>query len=333
MRAFASSVGSLALLLLAGGASGALQGCGASSSHPAGQPPATVPSVVDPPAPARGDVHITFAQGAVPVTRVQWAEPFVARIDGLIPGEEITLRSSSKLADGNDRAEAVFAADASGVIDTGTTAAVRGSYTGADADGLVWSMAKTTKAVPAADQYAFRADALAADGTALASATLPRWYVLDGITRVPVSDNGLVGVFYAAPGKTKRPVIVTTTGGRRDAARGHGRLTRRRARASPRSVVPARARRDRRGAERRVVGRADARRLRDVVVDVPRREAGLHSVLQRRGGSVDDAQRREGTGRDASLSRRAREGHARCARGRGVQGREGERPDPDARGR
>lgn len=126
MRTFASSVTSLVLLLLAGGASGALQGCGGSASHPAGPSPASAPPVVDPPAPVRGDVHITFAQGEATVTRVQWAEPFVARLDGLIPGEEITLRSSSKLADGNYRAEAVFAADASGVIDTGTMAAAFG---------------------------------------------------------------------------------------------------------------------------------------------------------------------------------------------------------------
>lgn len=212
MRAFASSVTSLGLLLLAGAASGGLQGCGGSSSSPAGRPAASAPPVVDPPAPVRGAVHVTFAQGAAAVTRVQWAEPFVARIDGLIPGEEITLRSSSKLADANYRAEAVFAADASGVIDTGTTAAVRGSYTGADADGLVWSMAKTTQAIPAADPYAFHVDVVAADGTLLGGAALPRWYVLEGITRVPVSDNGLVGVFYAAPGKTKLPVIVTFGG-------------------------------------------------------------------------------------------------------------------------
>ena len=142
----------------------------------------------------------------------QWGEPFVVRIDGLIPGEQIQITSSTKLADGNYRGQATFTADASGKIDTGITAAVSGSYTGADADGLVWSMAKTTKAIPAAAQYAFHVDVAAADGTALGAATLDRWYVADGVTRVPVSDNGLVGVFYAPPGKTKLPVIVTFGG-------------------------------------------------------------------------------------------------------------------------
>jgi len=212
MRAFASTVTSLALLLLASAASAALQGCGASSGDGSAQPPAAAPPAVDAPAPVRGDVHVTFAQGDASVARVQWGEAFVVRIDGLIPGEEITLRSSATLADGNYRAEAVFAADGTGRIDTGTTSAVRGSYTGADADGLIWSMAKTTQPIPAAEKYAFHVDVVAADGAALGSAALTRWYVLEGITRVPVSDNGLVGVFYAAPGKTKLPVIVTFGG-------------------------------------------------------------------------------------------------------------------------
>ena len=160
----------------------------------------------------RGDVHVTFAHGDATVVRQQWGEPFVVRIDGLIPGEQIQITSSAKLSDGNYRGQATFTADASGKIDTGITPAVSGSYTGADADGLVWSMAKTTKAIPAAAQYAFHVDVAAADGTALGAATLDRWYVLDGITRVPVTDNGLVGVFYAPPGKTKLPVIVTFGG-------------------------------------------------------------------------------------------------------------------------
>ncbi|MDB5214637.1 MAG: Cytosolic acyl coenzyme thioester hydrolase, inducible [Myxococcaceae bacterium] len=209
MRAFASSVTPsvtwLGLLVLA------LQGCGASTSEPA-PPPASVPPVVEVPAPVRGDVHVTFARGAASVSRLQWGEAFAVLLDGLIPGEEITLRSSTKLADGNYVGEAVFAADASGRIDTGTTPAVRGTYTGADADGLIWSMAKTTKAIPAADPFAFHVEAVAADGTALGGASLTRWYVLSDITRVPVSDNGLVGVFYAPPGKTKLPVIVTFGG-------------------------------------------------------------------------------------------------------------------------
>lgn len=182
-----------------------LQGCGASPSDPVAPP---APAA----APARGVVHVTFAQDAGPVTRLQWAEPFVARIDGLVPGEEITLLSSSKLVDGNYRAEAVFVANVAGAIDTGTMAPVRGAYTGADADGLIWSMAKTGEAIPEADGYDFHLEAVAADGSALGGATLSRWYVIEGITRVPVSDAGLVGVFYAPPGKTKLPVIVTFGG-------------------------------------------------------------------------------------------------------------------------
>lgn len=82
MRAFASTVTSLALLLLASGAGGALQGCGGSSGDASAQPPAAVPPAAEMPAPTRGDVHVTFAQGDASVARVQWGEAFVVRIDG-----------------------------------------------------------------------------------------------------------------------------------------------------------------------------------------------------------------------------------------------------------
>lgn len=208
MRASASSSKALSLVSLAV----ALAGCGGSSGGTPTPAPAAAPPAAEAPPPVRGEVHVGFAQGDASVARVQWGEAFVVRIDGLVPGEEITLAASAKLADGNYRGEAVFAADAAGHIDTGTTPALRGAYTGADADGLVWSMAKTSQAIPAAAEYAFHLDVVAADGTPLASASLDRWYVLDGITRVPVSSDGLVGVFYAPPGKTKLPVIVTFGG-------------------------------------------------------------------------------------------------------------------------
>jgi dienelactone hydrolase len=209
MRVIATSALSL---LLACSAAAFHVGCGSASSNDSAGAPAAPPAPAPSAEPTRGEVHVVFAQGEAAVTRVQWGEPFVVRIDGLVPGEEITLRSSSELADGDYRAEAVFAADAAGRIDTGMSAPVRGSYDGADADGLVWSMAPTTNGIPSAPQYAFHVDVVAADGTALGSASLPRWYVAPGLTHVSVSDDGLVGAYYAPPGKTKLPVIVTFGG-------------------------------------------------------------------------------------------------------------------------
>jgi len=188
----------------------ALQGCGAASDDPGAPPEQPLVQPAQPP--VRGEVHVAFVQGDRPVTRVQWGEAFAVRVDGLLPGEEVMLRSSSKLADGNYRAEAVFVADAAGRVDTAASAPSRGSYAEADADGLVWSMAATKKAIPPADQYALHVEVVAADDSELAGASLPRWYVAPGITRVPVSEGGLVGAYYAMPGATKLPVIVVFGG-------------------------------------------------------------------------------------------------------------------------
>jgi dienelactone hydrolase len=186
-------------------------GCGGPADEPASSPVNERPGPEAPPL-VRGDVHVAFAQSDTAVTRVQWGEAFVVRVDGLLPGEEITLRASSKLADGNYRGEATFAADPAGRIDTGTSAPVRGSYDGADADGLVWSMSPTSKAIPSATQYAFHVDVVDATEEVLGGASLPRWYVAPGVTRVPVSSDGLVGAYYAPPGATKLPVIVAFGG-------------------------------------------------------------------------------------------------------------------------
>ena len=89
----------------------------------------------------------------------------MVRIDGLIPGEEIKLRSSSKLADGDYRADVVFAADAAGRIDTGTTAALRGSYDGVDADGPILMMGGGDDQLwPSCDLAKISMDRLVANG-------------------------------------------------------------------------------------------------------------------------------------------------------------------------
>jgi putative peptide zinc metalloprotease protein len=85
-------------------------------------------------------------QGAAPVLS---AEPASALIDvppritvsGLAPGAEVTIRAS--MTDGARvawRSSASFAAGQDGTVDVATQAPSGGSYTGADASGLLWSM-------------------------------------------------------------------------------------------------------------------------------------------------------------------------------------------------
>jgi dienelactone hydrolase len=177
--------------------------------------PTDAPTAPPPPAasPQRGEVHLGFFHDAAPVTKLQWAEPFVVRASGFIPGEEITLRASANLRGALYTSEAVFAADAAGAIDTSVLAPVRGAYASVDADGLMWSMT-ASKAKPDVELWGFHVDAIASgdDPAPLASATLSRWYTGPGVVRTPVGDGGLVGVFYADPSAGKQPVIVAFGG-------------------------------------------------------------------------------------------------------------------------
>src|SRR4029077_19428765 len=86
-----------------------------------------------------------------------------------------------------------------------------GSYSGVDVDGLVWSM-KATKAAPG-DLPAWSVRVEARSGQdALANATLARWYQKQSVVRTEVTDNGLVGVFFADPTAGKKPAIVAFGG-------------------------------------------------------------------------------------------------------------------------
>ena len=69
-------------------------------------------------------------------------EPLGIRLTGLEPGQQVTLRASQT----DDlartwRAHATFVADANGQVDVAAQAPVSGTYTEADAMGLIWSMA------------------------------------------------------------------------------------------------------------------------------------------------------------------------------------------------
>lgn len=208
MRSRSFVLASFFLVALASGACGGTSDDAARAPDPTTGPPVEIP-------PVRGEVKVGFVatlDGEKPATRVQWGEPFYVVVEGLVPREEITLRSTSDLRDGQYRAEATYAADEKGRIDTSMSPALRGSYTGVDADGLVWSQKTTKEAIAGLEPYALRIDVLAPTGEALANASLTRWYVAKDVVRTAVGDDGLVGAFYARAGASKLPVVVTFGG-------------------------------------------------------------------------------------------------------------------------
>ena len=175
--------------------------CGGSSGEPAdaGPPPAPIVTFYD-----------VSGVSPVAVTRMLWANALDVRVTGLTPGAQATITARFT----GWGAAATFVADASGGVDLATMAPISGSYAGVDADGIVWSMTKSTSPDdPKDDPYALRVS-VDVDGATVATGQLERLAKTDDVACRSVSDNGLVGYYCAKTGTQSKPrgAIVTFGG-------------------------------------------------------------------------------------------------------------------------
>ena len=135
-----------------------------------------------------------------------YGEPFSWRIEGLRPGERVALKAVSR--DARKilwQSEAIFTADASGVVVVGAQAPVSGSYAGADIFGLLWSM-KPANSDPG-KPIDFRTDGTngwtidleATDLSGRRAASSFRCVFQrpgEALVRVPLDQDGLKGFLY-----------------------------------------------------------------------------------------------------------------------------------------
>jgi dienelactone hydrolase len=142
--------------------------------------------------------------------------PLAIRITGLRLDQPVTVRARLTARDGQVlESFTTFIADGEGVVEMGSAAPLYGTYTGADAMGLFWSMRATgEKEEPQAG-----ADALSpmrvtltaeANGRGLARLELERLRVLDEtrVTRQPVEQEGLVGTLFYPTASGPHPTVI-----------------------------------------------------------------------------------------------------------------------------
>ena len=146
-------------------------------------------------------------------------EPLRIRLTGLQSGQRVTLRASQ--SDDHQRtwrSHATFVADSNGDVDVASQAPLDGTYSGADAMGLVWSMALSPdepnqaplfRAQPTPLPIQFVAEI---DGAPIARAAAERLYVAEGVERVVVREEGLVGTLFIPPGDGPHPAVITLSG-------------------------------------------------------------------------------------------------------------------------
>jgi dienelactone hydrolase len=139
-------------------------------------------------------------------------------VTGLRPGQRVRLAAEQVDDDGRPwRAQAEFEADAHGRVDLASRAPVAGSYEGAEPMGLIWSMAlppeetrlgRFARRQPTPIRVDFSADT----EDAHVSSSVERLLVADGVERVVVREDGLVGTLFVPPGAGPHPVIITLSG-------------------------------------------------------------------------------------------------------------------------
>ena len=141
--------------------------------------------------------------------------PLKIRLTGMQPGGLVTVRSS--IADGIWTAEASFEVGVDGAIDLEEQAPVSGSYSTVDAMGLVWSASLQVSPESLAgpktnvEPFTITFDA-ASGGNVLASATVVREQVPDGVRREVVREDGLFGTLFVPSNDGPHPAVMLVSG-------------------------------------------------------------------------------------------------------------------------
>ena len=172
---------------------------------PTTEAPAPTPESPGPSAP-----FVRFVQDDQPVARAQIGAPISVQVEGMPKGAAVTLRASMRTRDQAYASWATFTADAAGHVDTQTQAPIEGTWSGADPDAIVWSMAKVSSAPIDLDRFDIRVVA-EVGGKEMAAGTLVRFHASDTIRRVSISSPAR-GVLYAPTDAPARGALLVLGG-------------------------------------------------------------------------------------------------------------------------
>ena len=216
----------------------ALAGCNASAPSPPSIPAAPsasmAPSATAIPSAVESSPSLAI-NGAITVDppEVQLDEPVSIRLAGFPPNHEVTVRATTVGAaypaftdTGLVReSEATFKTDNDGSVDVTAQAPISGSYEGANAMGLFWSMHETAPGsgsstdptpndpgtpIPFA-QYRYTLTA-EVDGTPAATTTFVQDLGSPDVTATNIAEDGVYGQFYKPAGAGPFPAVIMLQG-------------------------------------------------------------------------------------------------------------------------
>jgi pimeloyl-ACP methyl ester carboxylesterase len=180
---------------------------GKAQPEPAPAPPPAAPTSESP---RDAAPFVRFVQDDQPVSRAQIGAPVTVQVEGMPKGAAVTLRASMRTKDQAYASWATFTADAKGHIDTQTQSPIEGTWSGADPDAIVWSMAKVSSSPIDLDRFDLRVVA-EVGGREVAAATLARFHASDAIRRSFVSSP-VRGVLYAPTDAPARGALLVLGG-------------------------------------------------------------------------------------------------------------------------
>lgn len=145
-------------------------------------------------------------------------QPVSIRLSGMDFGGQAVIRA--RLVDDFERtweSQATYVADTAGSIDVGAQPPLSGTYEGIDPMGLFWSMRPLESpmvngAIKNSVAPTMVAVTVEVDGAQIANAEVERLYVGDGVERLPIREEGLVGTLFMPPGEGPFPGILVFTG-------------------------------------------------------------------------------------------------------------------------
>ncbi|HVC14546.1 MAG TPA: acyl-CoA thioesterase/bile acid-CoA:amino acid N-acyltransferase family protein [Acidimicrobiales bacterium] len=135
-------------------------------------------------------------------------------ISGAKPGDVVTVTAALDTPEGiHWRSSADFVADGSGEVRLSANEPVAGSYKGADANGLLWSLAPDDRPKAEATKLPLEplrvGIAATCGGRDIGQAEVVIEQVASGVTQVPVRQDGLYGELFVPAGEGPfRPVLV-----------------------------------------------------------------------------------------------------------------------------
>lgn len=144
------------------------------------------------------------------------------RLAGLAPRSLVTLRAEARPSpDTTWRSHVDLVTDSAGGVDLATAVPLDGTYRIADVGGLLWSLALGEDSATRIRDARFVESGLEpfdvvltaeVDGEVVATATITRVPVAEGMTRTEIREGGVVGTLFVPPGEGPHPVVVVVPG-------------------------------------------------------------------------------------------------------------------------